>query len=484
MFVRAALKVYADPNTMKATKIVTFTLMGLHALRAAAQCTLPVNVPSPSPTCTGTNLVSGNNNITLTSGTTYTYSGSTLLDLTGDKIQGTLLVCGNLELDNLNFSGAPSIVVEPGGTLTISAPSNAFKGSITNYGTLIVLDGSNQVTLDAQIANYGTMTFGDSGANSGTGIQGNSGGIELIYNGIGATFIVAGNSLNNAPITNQGQMYFNADLNQQTSSICETNDAVLTVADYNNDSNPGIALDAPGDQAGLIVTKILGGNSSNGTIANSSNVLLCENPGITIGSPYLPGSATVMTNCTSLSVLPLSLTSFTESVGVQTCTLQWSIAPSTPVLDFVVFATTDGKNFDSLLRLPAASGTLQYACEVPLAGPTWYRLRLDMAGEKQDYSALVLAEPVPVNAESFRVQPTAVTGNQLQIYGQFAHPVQGSWIVLDLRGRVVLEQAADIQPGRSTTLLVLPGLAPGTYELLLQGSEAWIRPAPFVLVRP
>ncbi len=471
---------------MKATQIVTFTLMGLSAFRAAAQCTLPVNVPSPSPTCTGTSLVSGNNNITLTSGTTYIYSGSTLLDLTGDKIQGTLLVCGDLELDNLNFSGVPSIVVEPGGTLTISAPSNAFKGYITNYGTLTVLNGSNQVTLDAQIANYGTMTFGDAGANSGTGIQGNSGGIELLYNAAGATFTVEGNSLNNMPVTNEGQMYFYADLNQQTSSICETNDAVLTVADYNNDTNPGITLDAPGDQAGLIVTKILGGNSSNGTIANSSNVLICENPGITIGSPYLPGSATVMTNCTSLSVLPLSLTSFTASATSRTCTLQWSIAPSTPVRDFVVFSSTDGKNFDSLQTLPAEPGTLQYTCEVPLVGPTWYRLRLDLEGKTQDFSALVLADPGPENggAESLRVQPTAVTGNQLQIYSQLEHPVQGSWIVLDLRGRVVLEQAADVQPGRSITQLALPGLAPGTYELLLQGAGAWIRPAPFVLVRP
>jgi hypothetical protein len=453
-----------------------------------AQCTVPTGVPASGacPT-TGTLVTAALDGTTLAAATTYYYTSATPLTLTNVTIKGTLYVCGNLTINTLNFSGTPNIIVEPGGSLTIY--TGTLKGDITNYGTLAILDGSSQVTIDAQVANYGTLTFGDTGANIGTGINGNSG--YLLYNGVGAKFTVEGTSINSAAITNMGQMYFDADLNQQNASICEGNDAEITVEDFNDDTSPGIALDAPGDVAGLIVTKILGGSSSNGTLANSANVLICEAPGITIGSPYLPGSATVEANCTTLGVLAVTLESFTASAGLaaaginNTCTLNWRTASEDGLLDFVLESSTDAKVFSPVATIPAHGAPSGYTYSTGLrAGTTWFRLQLNnRGGGIEAYSAVLPVEVSNgISPNMLRVEPSLVTTHSLQVQTTLSTAQSGVWVVMDMMGRVILRQQAALDRGATTTVLSLPYVASGVYELALMGGTVSIAPARFAVI--
>jgi len=458
--------------------------------KVMGQCTTPAGVPASGacPT-TGTLVTSALSGTTLALGTTYYYTSATPLSLTSVTIKGTLYVCGNLSINTLNFSGTPAIVVEPGGSLTIYTGS--IKGSITNYGTLSILDGSAQATINGQIANYGTLTFGDAGANIGTGIQGNNATGDLIYNGVGATFTVEGNSLNNTPITNMGQMFFNNNLNQQNSSICEGNDAVITVEQFNDDMTPGISLDAPADEAGLVVTTVLGGSSSNGILANSANVFICEATGITIGSPYLPGSATVETNCSSLNaVLPLILESFTADRGIDnTCTLTWTTVSEQGLLDFVLDSSTDARTFIPLATIPAHQTPSSYTYTTSLGATTWFRLRLNnTTGIAQIYSPVIEVEArnekSTASKNFLRVLPSIVTNNTLQVQATLSSAQSGAWVVTDMRGRMVLKNQATLNQGTTNTFLSLPMLATGTYVLSLEsGGATHVAPVRFVVIR-
>lgn len=467
-------------------RLLLLCVLGLYTGVLWAQCPTPTAVPASGacPT-TGTVLTTATTG-TLAAGTTYYYSSATLLSLTNLTIKGTLYVCGNLSINTLNFSGTPNIIVEPGGTLTIYTGS--IKGDLTNYGTLNVLDGSSQVTINGQIANYGTTTFGDAGANSGTGIQGNNAAGDLIYNGVGATFTVHGTSLNNTPVSNFGQMYFDADLNQQNSSICEGNDAIITVADFNDDMTPGISLDAPGDKVGLDVTQTLGGSSSNGTLANSANVYICEAPGITIGAPYDPGSATIETNCTSLNtVLPIILESFTVNTGSsKTCVLNWTTASENGLLDFVPESSADARTFSPLGTVPANGVASSYTYPTPLGATTWFRLRLnDTQGDLLAYSPVlqaVLPGGVPNTENYLKVQPSLVTDNTLSVQSTLTAAQSGYWMILDMMGRTVLKQQTALVRGTSGAILSLPLMAPGVYILSFQGGAVPIAPVRFVVV--
>lgn len=464
---------------MKPLLVLCCVLLPASFLRA--QCALPTGVPASGacPT-TGTVVTSALSGTTLAAATTYYYTSGTPLTLTNVTIKGILYVCGNLTINTLSFSGTPTIVVEPGASLTIY--TGTIKGSITNYGILTVLNGSNQVTIDAQIANYGTTTFGDTGANIGTGIQGNSG--YLIYNGTGATLTVEGNSLNNAAITNMGQIYFKADLNQQTASICEGNAAEITVEDFNDDTSPGITLDAAGDKAGLVVTNILGGSSSNGTLANSANVFICEAPGITIGAPYLPGSATVETNCTSLSgVLSEELESFTAVPGPDNrCALDWTTASEESLSDFVLASSRDAKTFAPIATVPAHGVASSYTYQVNLEdGTTWFRLELENGRGATAYSSIAQAE-ASGGADFVRVAPNMISDRSLQVQTQMSVAESGNWVVLDMMGRMVTKQEAVVPAGLNSLALSLPGLASGVYELVLEGTGVAPVPARFVVV--
>ncbi|WP_133997406.1 hypothetical protein [Dinghuibacter silviterrae] len=456
--------------------------MGFRTL--IAQCPVPIPFASAAcPITSGTALTAATTG-TLAAGTTYYYNSSTALSLTNLTLKGTLYVCGNLTINTLKFSGTPVIVVEPGGTLTIY--TGDIKGYVTNYGTLNILDGSSQVTNDGQIANYGTLTFGDTGANSGTGLNGNAGANELIYNAPGATFTVEGGSINDAPITNFGQMYFKNYLNQQDSSICEGQGAVVTLYEYNDDTSPGILLDAPGDVAGIDVTNILGGNSSNGTLANTSNVIICEAPGITIGSPYLPGSATVETNCNSLVIpLPVLLQSFTATLqGDNTCVLRWTTADESGIKDFVPEASQDARTFSPLGTVTANGTPSSYSYPTPIDTTTWFRLRLDNdKGQLVGYSPILQMVAGKLTANTIKVQPSLVQTNTLLLTTTLASAQTGSWVIVDMTGRMVFRERAELARGTAGATLLLPEMAPGVYILSFQGGSIPLAPVKFMLIR-
>lgn len=467
---------------MKALFLSCCFLLALETLEA--QCAAPVSVP-PSGACptTGTALTTSTTG-TLAAGTTYYYNSATLLSLTNIKIKGILYVCGNLSINTLTFSGTPSVIVEPGGSLTVY--TSDIKGSVTNYGTTSFLNGSSQVTIDGQVANYGTMTFGDAGANSGTGIQGNNAAGDMIYNAAGATFTVKGNSLNNTPTTNFGQLYFNARLNQQNSSICEGNGAIVTAEEFNDDMSPGIALDAPGDLAGLVVTNILGGNSSNGTLANSPNVIICEAPGISIGSPYLPGAATVETNCNSVNIpLPILLESFSANVGIDnTCVLRWTTASENGIHAFIPESSQDARTFSALATVSANGTPSSYTYSTPLDTPTWFRLRLnDSKGRLFAYSPVLQAIPQKSAVNTLKVQPSLVHGNTLLLTATLSSSQTGYWTILDMTGRTVLRERAGLARGTTGITLILPEMAPGMYILSFQGGALPLEPVKFMVIR-
>jgi hypothetical protein len=449
---------------------------------ANAQCTVPT---PPTYTACG-----GSGQTQLKTAGTSIYAGNTYYySATGGSIAnvavngGTLYVCGTLILTSLTmYTG--TIIIEPGGNLTIN---NSLGGS-TSTSTPIVNRGSLTIEMAtpttefldySSLWNYGTTNVEGS-------IQFTTGGDGLYNAATAASFIVSGSLLNDAATVDEGYMTIGGQFKVGGSgTLCMGPGSTLGVRDLWLDGSAPVTISPTGATATIGITDSLDTDGAH-PLTNTTCLTLCAGPSYNNdGGQGDPGSAAIQNNCT-LSVLAITLISFSASAENNICALQWTTAKQVGLVNFEIQSSTDAVNYETLATLPAEQETTDYSYTTALTANTWFRLKIVNQDSSFTYSAIV---PVTYQggaagkAYVLRIQPNLITGNTLEVWSNMASAQSGEWQVVDMMGRTLMHQPVQLSVGTTTNNIQLPGLFSGMYHLLFISSQVKVSPVPFSVIR-
>lgn len=196
-------------------------------------------------------------------------------------------------------------------------------------------------------------------------------------------------------------------------------------------------------------------------------------------------TAFTLASASAMNPLPVELLSFTAIARTDDVVLEWRTASERNCDHFVVERTTDGVDFEEVLRTPGAGNstsmrTYEGLDRTPLSGLSYYRLKqVDLDGAVE-YFDLV---PVQFNAMKAVVYPNPTEGSELWL--RTAMPTAGPLSVelFDPAGRSVhAERIPWAEPGQVIDLCRGRQLEPGSY-LLRVGSGGQVVATTVVVTR-
>ncbi len=320
---------------------------------------------SQCPSCDAVPPCSGGNgpvynNANINSGDTYWYDGS------GDTYNinfggGTLIVCGDLTISNLNFNGSSKIYVASGGKLTIN--SNVFLNGgarIYNYGELII---NGDVTLQNP-----DNLFSNCSEASLLTISG-----KLTINNSTSYFVNRGKAdINNITMQANG-----------SNVVCLGQGSETNFSDLTN--NYTYSVTAPEGQACLSYS---GNALLNNDLTADADVIVCKKTGATTSGGAGFGNATVYENCTSCSqALPIELLYFTAIKEKRYVKLTWETQTEINNDYFIIQRSKNGYDFEDIGKVDGAGNSalpVQYVYydKHPYQGFSYYRLKqVDFNGD-------------------------------------------------------------------------------------------------------
>ena len=451
---------------------------------ANAQCTVPA--PPTSATCAAPGQIALTSNTSTASGSTYYYTGTGTLTNVSINAGSTLVVCGALTLTTPNFYGG-NVIVESTGTLTVNDGNYAsIESQFVNYGTLNLSAGgaTNSLSINNPFWNYGSVNF----TASPTFDPGNIGGVANpggFYNGSSAASVVISGSLTTyVPVVINGDVTVKGTYTS-TGTVCLAGGSQLGVVSLfaEGGSNQFTVSGSPGEPTATI--GITGNFDTDGNgLTTTANLVLCEGPAMT-NTTGNAGSATVHTNCT-LAVLAVTLISFSAEAENNICSLKWATAKQAGLVNFEIEYSTDAVNYQTLTSVPAEEEQDDYSYTTALTANTWFRLKIVNQDSSASYSGIV---PVTYQggaaaaAAVLRIQPNLITGNTLQVWSNMSSAQSGEWEVVDMMGRTMMHQPAQLSAGTTTNTIQLPGLFSGMYHLLFINSQVKVSPVPFSVMR-
>jgi Secretion system C-terminal sorting domain len=175
----------------------------------------------------------------------------------------------------------------------------------------------------------------------------------------------------------------------------------------------------------------------------------------------------------TLTLLPVTLSSFTGRLANDQASLQWETANELHTASFSVERSNDGNSFTAVSSIKAAGNTTNasrytYTDKFPAAGNYYYRLKIIDKDGYCSYSAVVIIHGSLTASNSIQCYPnpasTAVT---------IRHPYAGNdelLTLINMQGMLIKKQrpaAASFQ-----TTIQLNNMAPGTYQLLWKKGQA------------
>jgi hypothetical protein len=455
-----------------------------------ATINVTINSGGNQPVVNITNAVC--NNITINSGATLTFSGTTnVLDIKG-AVSGAGTLNGTL--GKIIFSGASAQTI-PAGTykdLQMNGSGNkTLGGNVTVTGVLTLTSGtitlgSNNLTLN----NTGTTT----GANASSFIVTNGTG-GLINQNIGA-----GGKTGNVsfPIGSTTTSYTPMALNNTTGTAdnftAQVKDGIFTT--YTGTTGSGAITNNSVNKTWHIAEGTAGGSNANLQLTwNSANELTgfdrdnCKlshyittgswsggpltfavgtdpytvsRPGITSFSPFVVASGGVP--------LPLDLLTFTGHKTNNAIALNWTTVNEKFVKNFDVERSTDGNSFKSIglvaaKNLAEESGYQYNDRTSDLPATVFYRLKMNYDEGKEKYSPVVRI--TNTTGESVSVYPNPVKDGIVNV--QFDHSLTGATVnITDMSGKVVYTKALSSEEiGKGQVSILVRSLANGNYVLNL-----------------
>lgn len=386
---------------------------------------------------------------------TYWYTGTgTFPNGVNLNSGGTLRVCGNLTLGQINLNGG-TIIITSGGTLNING------------------GGTLNMNNNALIVNYGALNINRDVAmqNSGNAIINAS--RSAVINMASNTLTVSGSGPGSGNILiNKGTIYLSTlEITANSNGICMGNQSVIDTKSYINSKTNAFTVE-PGAIAVLRFTQI---GSNNAPLTATSQLRVCKAPGAAFSAPGNLGAATVYENCTSAAMaLPITLRYFQAEISGIEVVLKWETAQEKDNDYFEIEHSTDRIRFDVISgKIQSAGDTpighhYEWTDAVPAAGLNYYRLKQTDTDGSVHYHGIRSVKTEQGDFADY-LFPNPV---DQQLYVRFSDPAKSAVtiILFDLMGRQVYS-AANTE-GRSLVEVDLSGLPAGAYVLHLSNQQA------------
>lgn len=438
---------------MSKTTLLSFLLILLssYSNQTFAQCS-PAAPAQGS--CSGGN-GAATDGVNINSGQTYWYSNTgTFQNGVNLNNGGTLRVCGNLTLNQINLNGG-TIIVAAGGTLTINGG-----------GTLNL---NNNVT----IANYGTLNINRDVLFQNTNNAIINASASAVINMAGYKLTVSGSSTSSSNILiNKGTIYLSTlEITANSNGVCMGNQAVIETQSYINSKTNAFTVE-PGGVAVLRFTQI---GSNNAPLTATPQLRLCKAPGAAFAAPGNLGAATLYENCTSAaSALPVTLRVFQANVSGNEVVLYWETADEKDNDYFEIEHSTDGIRFEVVSGKILSEGDTrtghryEWTDAAPAAGINYYRLKQTDTDGTVHYHGIRSAktERSGLAADVF---PNPV---EAQLSIRFSDPEKSAATItlFDLTGRQVYRTTSN--EGHSLVEVDLSAFPAGAYVLHISNEEA------------
>ena len=204
-----------------------------------------------------------------------------------------------------------------------------------------------------------------------------------------------------------------------------------------------------------------------GTMATASLTVVAGAAVTTTGATSISATTNYALICTAL---PLNLISFTAFPQNNEVRLQWKTAQEINTAYFDVEKSRDGKGFTAFKQVSAAGNssnviTYNQTDDQPLAGKSWYRLKMvDRDGEYAYSNAVAVNTVIQKNIS---VNPNPVH-NMLNLYVQSTSAANASIQVLDMNGKLLLQKKTVVATGANRITFDVSRFAKGIYLIKLQ----------------
>lgn len=186
---------------------------------------------------------------------------------------------------------------------------------------------------------------------------------------------------------------------------------------------------------------------------------------------YTPWNTAAFPCAGGAGTLPLTLTGFSVSLLSGAVQCAWQTTAETSTSHFIIQRSKEGSSFTDIGRVNAAgnsSRTISYRFTdgVPGSGPTYYRLKMVDKDRAATYSNVLL---VTIGSQSTAtVFPNPVHDRLfVQLHNRMAQAV--TIRVLDMKGKMLLQERRQMQSGTTTVSLPVASLAKGTYVVQIEG---------------
>ena len=435
---------------------IFFANKNVFAVCSISGLTLPT-----SGSCTGCTGSATNGMNINSGGSVYCYSSSGTFASGITISNGTLRVCGNLTLASLtwsnSFSNTANIIVESGGTLTITGNVSNIpdKASIRVYGNLVLNGG---------------MTL--SGVSAGLVIE-NSGKVTI------ASSQTLNLSASNVLI-NRGQLYVNGTLSINTTSNMCVEESFIQVNTLDVTVMNGVTWSGAASTYSVFnVTNTM--TNTAGGFTNNSAVKLC-NDGCTTGCGTVgngntwtnPGSATKSTSACARTV-PVVWGKIKADKKEGVVSFSWTTIQENNNDYFIIEESNDGENFVEKAKIKGGGNA-----DIPLfysttfysniEGVNYFRIKqVDFNGNFEYSNVFSVSD---YHSKSFLIYPNPVdkTLNQLFLENHGEEEIHIS--VYTSLGQIV--SSGDIRVAKNEIIDIfsnLHNLVPGIYEVKLSTSS-------------
>ncbi|MGC4037672.1 MAG: PQQ-dependent sugar dehydrogenase [Chitinophagaceae bacterium] len=179
----------------------------------------------------------------------------------------------------------------------------------------------------------------------------------------------------------------------------------------------------------------------------------------------------------SVTMLPVTLLSFTGNLQSNTTLLQWRTEKEVNTSQFIIERSTDGRNFAQIGQVAAKGSSTtnvdyrftDYDVMKQSSSVVYYRLKMTDKDGAYKYSDIVKITIPFVNG---RVNLFPNPAND-EINVTIDAPVDGKaeWKLLDNSGRVVLQSKQQLRKGNNSFTVNINTLATGIYFMQIKGAE-------------
>jgi hypothetical protein len=187
----------------------------------------------------------------------------------------------------------------------------------------------------------------------------------------------------------------------------------------------------------------------------------------------------VMNNVLFGAPLPITLTAFSAAKQQQKVVLSWTGMDQTGAPVFIVQRGGDGSSFDDIASVPAVGAATAHnytwSDAQPLAGKSFYRIKVTEHGETDHYSVIATVMNIATNWKIGKLYRATGSTWNIEILAEKNTRLQLR--VVDANGKSLMQRAVSVTSSSQLIPMDLTGLSGGQYfvHLVSDQGEASVR---------